>query len=107
MLLGFHAGAVWSERTATLQSGDTVLFYTDGVTDTPGRQGRLGESGLQEIVSGAPHGPEDLLQALDRELADFRVGEPADDLAVLAAQLLPTAARRARGPAPAASVALN
>lgn len=107
MLLGFHAGAAWSERTVTLQSGDTVLFYTDGVTDTPGRRGRLGESGLLELVSAAPQLPEDLLLALDRELEGFRVGEPADDVAVLAAQLLPSASRRAQRPAPTASVALN
>jgi serine phosphatase RsbU (regulator of sigma subunit) len=93
MLLGFHATASWSEETIVLAPGDTVLFYTDGVIDTPGRGGRLGEPGLRELLSGAPQLPQQLLEALSHALDDYRVGEPADDVAMLAAQLLPNPSR--------------
>jgi serine phosphatase RsbU (regulator of sigma subunit) len=93
MLLGFHATASWSEQTIVLAPGDTVLFYTDGVIDTPGRGGRLGEPGLRELLSGAPQLPQQLLEALSHALDDYRVGEPADDVAMLAAQLLPNPSR--------------
>jgi serine phosphatase RsbU (regulator of sigma subunit) len=96
MLLGFHANASWSEQTVALAPGDTVLFYTDGVTDTPGRRGRLGEPGLRELLSDAPQLPQQLLDALDGALDEYRVGDPADDVAMLAAQLLPNAARMDR-----------
>jgi serine phosphatase RsbU (regulator of sigma subunit) len=98
MLLGFHATALWTEETVRLEPGDTVLFYTDGVTDTPGRFGRLGESGLQAMLSGAPQLPEQLLQALGDALDEYRVGEPSDDVAMLAAQLMPNPARPGQEP---------
>lgn len=89
MLLGFHAAATWNEQEVAVEPGDTVLFYTDGVTDTLGRQGRLGEDGLHALLASAPQLPEHLVQALGRELDEFRVGEPPDDIAILAAQFLP------------------
>ncbi len=89
MLLGFHAASTWTEQQMALEPGDTVLFYTDGVTDTPGREGRLSEDGLRTLLSEAPCSPEDLVQALARGLDEFRVGDAPDDVAVLAVQQTP------------------
>jgi serine phosphatase RsbU (regulator of sigma subunit) len=107
MLLGFHAAATWREVTVTVAPGDTLLFYTDGVTDTPGRDGRLGESGLEAILAGAPQLPDQLLRALDRALGEFRQGEAADDVAMLAAQLLPSGSRRRWERSPPLSAAVK
>ena len=41
ILLGATADADWGESFARLVPGDTLLFYTDGITDTPGPEGRF------------------------------------------------------------------
>jgi serine phosphatase RsbU (regulator of sigma subunit) len=107
MLLGFRAADGWSEQQVRLEAGDTVLFYTDGVTDTPGRSGRLGEQGLQHMLSGAPREPEDLVQALRLALEEFRVGDAPDDVAILAAQLVADRAGSEQETVPSVSVGLS
>ena len=102
ILLGFDPAAHWPEHTVPIEPGDTLLFYTDGVTDTPGRQGRFGESGLKSLLASPSQAPEDLLQALARELDQFGAGEAPDDIAVVAAQLIAQPAGRAAGAAEAA-----
>jgi serine phosphatase RsbU (regulator of sigma subunit) len=89
ILLGFELVGSWPERTVRVEAGDTVLFYTDGVTDTPGRRGRFGETRLRAVLRGCPADPEELLEAIDMALAQFCTGEPLDDIAMLAVQLLP------------------
>ena len=81
--------AHWPEQRVALEPGDTLLFYTDGVTDTPGRGGRFGQTRLNALLARASYEPKKLLEALDRELAGFRVGETSDDIAMLAAQFAP------------------
>jgi serine phosphatase RsbU (regulator of sigma subunit) len=98
ILLGFELAGGWPERTLRIEAGDTLLFYTDGVTDTPGRRGRFGESRLRAVLRGCPAEPEGLLQAVDLALAQFRNGEPPDDIAMLAVQLLPGLASTKREP---------
>jgi serine phosphatase RsbU (regulator of sigma subunit) len=99
ILLGLDPSGAWPERTLRIEMGETLLFYTDGVTDTPGRRGRFGETRLRAVLRGSPQEPEQLVQALDRALVEFRSGESLDDIAMLAAQLLPDVA--GAGPAPA------
>ena len=36
--------------------GDTLLLFTDGVTDTPGEDGRFGDAGLQAAVAARRRG---------------------------------------------------
>jgi serine phosphatase RsbU (regulator of sigma subunit) len=101
ILLGFDPTGVWPERTNKLKPGDTLLFYTDGVTDTPGRQGRFGETRLRTVLRGAPQEPDELLRVVDQALGDFRSGESLDDVAMLAVELEPHAVPLRRGPAEA------
>jgi serine phosphatase RsbU (regulator of sigma subunit) len=89
ILLGFELAGSWPERTLSVEAGEILLFYTDGVTDTPGRWGRFGEARLHAVLRGCPAEPEELLQAIDLALAQFQNGEPPDDIAMLAVQLLP------------------
>src|SRR5207248_1312889 len=101
ILLGLDATGAWPERTVHVATGDTLLFYTDGVTDTPGRRGRFGETRLRTVLRGCPQEPEELLEAIDRALAEFRSGESLDDVAMLAVLLLQEAAPAGRTPAEA------
>jgi serine phosphatase RsbU (regulator of sigma subunit) len=88
VLLGVAGEDDWTEHTVTLAPGDTVLFYTDGVTETPGDAARFGELRLCEAMTRAADGPEALLAEIDRALRDFQAGATLDDRAMLALQFL-------------------
>src|SRR5204862_336756 len=49
LLLGAVEEASWTEAPARLVPGDTLVFYTDGVTDTEGAEGRFGEERLARV----------------------------------------------------------
>ncbi len=85
MLLGAvyeYAGA--QDVTVPVAPGDTLLLYTDGVTDTPGVAGRFGEARLMEAVDAASPEPRDLLRTVSRALDGFARGTALDDRAMLA-----------------------
>jgi PAS domain S-box-containing protein len=84
VLLGVSGTEDWTEATVTLAPGDTVLFYTDGVTETPGDAARFGELRLREAMGRAGDGPVALLAEIDRSLRDFQAGATLDDRAMLA-----------------------
>lgn len=85
VLLGVAAGHAWHDERVRLADGETLVAFTDGVTDAHGADGRLGEDRLHALLrehAGAT--PAGLLAALDAGLAAFRVGPPADDTAAVA-----------------------
>ena len=84
VLLGVEGDEDWTEESVRLKPGDTVLFYTDGVTETPGNAARFGEARLLEAMSRAADGPMALLAEIDRSLRDFQAGATLDDRAMLA-----------------------
>jgi PAS domain S-box-containing protein len=88
VLLGVEGAEDWTEGTVTIGPGDTVLFYTDGVTETPGDAARFGEVRLREAMTRAADGPIAMLAEIDRSLRDFQAGATLDDRAMLALQFL-------------------
>jgi PAS domain S-box-containing protein len=105
VLLGVAGEEDWSETPVRLTAGDTVLFYTDGVTETPGEGTRYGEARLREVMSRAGDDPTALLEEIEQSLRAFQAGATLDDRAMLALRFLgrrggpsataPTAARSA------------
>lgn len=84
-LLGAFADARWPEQTVDVREREMLLFYTDGVIETPGRRQRFGVGRLKELVASNIHAtPDQLLDRLDAALEDFRDGTRADDVAALA-----------------------
>ena len=67
-----------------LAPGDTLLLFTDGVTDTPGAGGRFGDERLRATVAAAPAEPAELLLAVSAALDAFAHGNGQDDRAMLA-----------------------
>jgi serine phosphatase RsbU (regulator of sigma subunit)/PAS domain-containing protein len=84
LLLGaVHDYAGAEDVTVALAPGDTLLLYTDGVTDTPGAEGRFGDERLRAAVDAAPLDPDALLAAVSAALDAFARGTVLDDRAVL------------------------
>ena len=84
VLLGVVDQDAFGEATLDVEPGDVVLFYTDGVLDAPGADGRFGEERLLAAVAAAPQDPTALLHTIERGLREFTTGEGADDRAMLA-----------------------
>jgi serine phosphatase RsbU (regulator of sigma subunit) len=69
--------------TVPLASGDTLLLYTDGVTELPGAGDRFGDARLIATVEGAPSEPEELIASVSAALDAFARGTTTDDRAML------------------------
>ena len=84
VLLGIDGDGDWVETAVDLAPGDTLLFYTDGVTETPGTGARFGETRLVEAIARTDERPDALLAEIERALGEFRSGTAVDDRAMLA-----------------------
>jgi hypothetical protein len=73
-----------------LAPGDTLVLYTDGVTEARGADGLLGEDGLRRTLAelGALR-PSAVVEALAVTVSDHLGDRPHDDIAVLAVQYAP------------------
>jgi serine phosphatase RsbU (regulator of sigma subunit) len=83
VLLGVGGEEDWTETTLDVMPGDIVLFYTDGVTETPGDGTRFGEPRLYEAMARAGDEPAAVIAEIERSLRDFQSGETLDDRAML------------------------
>ena len=85
VLLGVGAEGGWTETAVDVLPGDTLLFYTDGVTETPGEdRQRFGEVRLLDAMERASGSADALLEEIDRALRAFQSGAAVDDRAMLA-----------------------
>jgi hypothetical protein len=87
VLLGAFMHLGLEESTTTLAAGDTLLLYTDGVTDAVGPEGeRFGDDRLLATIETARGGSaHDLVAALRAAVDDFAATiEPADDVTIVA-----------------------
>ncbi len=84
-MLGAFVGQQWPATDVRLRVGDVLVLRTDGVTDSVGETGRLGEERLHAALSGTPAG--DAQGAVDRVrmlVEAHQAGAPRDDVAVIA-----------------------
>jgi len=84
-LLGAFEGVAWSADEVTLEPGDTMVLYTDGVTDTTRADGeRFGQDRVAALLNGCTGlAPEDIARRLDAALLAFEHGPQRDDVAAL------------------------
>jgi PAS domain S-box-containing protein len=86
-LLGAFEDGEWRDHAVELQCGESVVLYTDGVTDTRGCDERFGDARLAEVLAGEAASPADAIAAaIDEALLAFQVGEQGDDVALLVMQ---------------------
>ena len=87
MPLGVFEDAKFGQRQLELKAGETLLVYTDGVTEAMNPKRELfGEERFKRAVQGqAQLSPEQLTQQVVGEVAKFACGaEPSDDITLLA-----------------------
>ena len=84
-LLGFDRDARWTSTPVTVDPGDALVLFSDGVTDTIGLdRERFGEQRLREVLTAAAGAPaSELVDSLDSRLLEFQDSEQRDDIAVL------------------------
>ncbi|MDX6378887.1 MAG: hypothetical protein QOE98_3190 [Gaiellaceae bacterium] len=100
-LLGAFENSRWIERTVHLAAGESLVLYTDGVTDTRGDEERFGVDRLASVLAAASDlEPDEVATRIDEALTEFQRGAQRDDVALLV--------MRAGGPAaPARRVAVG
>ncbi len=85
--LGVLPQAEYKDKKITLELGETLLFYTDGVTEAFSAEGELfSEPRLVNALLNSPAASADeLLVSIDELIQEFRNGEPpSDDLTMIA-----------------------
>ena len=91
MALGLFEDAVDSDATveSTLQAGDRVIIYTDGLTENfNSRQEMLGVDGLAAIVREASNLPlAEMKQEILNRVAAWRNGPAADDVSLVLVEI--------------------
>ena len=87
-IVGAFPDAAWQATRVAMRAGETLLLYTDGVTDASGADERFGTERLLDSVRAQQTGaPQDLIAGVARVLTEFRVGAQRDDEALVALQL--------------------
>jgi PAS domain S-box-containing protein len=87
-MLSLVSDPVFAETEHTLDRGDVLLLYTDGVTEAGPRSRPFGDVGFIELLgtlAGAP--PQTVVDAVEQAVVDAHEGEPRDDVALLALAL--------------------
>lgn len=81
MALGMLAGSAYEEGRITLSSGDILVLYTDGISESRSADGReFGTEGLVESVRGAfDKRADEVLAAVFSGLRSFTAGADPDD----------------------------
>ena len=83
-LLGAFEEVAWTGDDLELLPGDTLVLYTDGVTDTTSGAERFGQERVAELLSEcAGLDPEEVARRMDAALRSFEKGPQRDDLAIL------------------------
>ena len=90
-LLGMMSGMDYEEKSVTLDSGDTLVLFTDGVFESPDLEGEpFGREGiLKSVVSRLGSGVGELSDGLLSDLLSWTQGtEASDDMTILMTQVI-------------------
>ena len=86
---GFMIGAFdygdWPAKEDTMNSQDTLVIFSDGVTEAVGKEGQFGETRLKDvIVAERDKSPASIAAALSKKIGEFVQDEPqSDDITML------------------------
>ena len=84
-LMGVFPDPQLHETDVELRQGDTVLLYTDGVTEAGPVGEEIGEDGLRDLLAGLRgRSPEEIVDAVEEAAVAAQGGNPRDDIALVA-----------------------
>jgi len=85
LIMGVFEEVSFSDETLKLESGDTLVAHTDGLTDTVNHQDEAyGCTRLADTIDRAPAGAQDMLDHILRDLSAFAGPVPQpDDITLL------------------------
>ncbi|MEA2177004.1 MAG: hypothetical protein QOG77_301, partial [Solirubrobacteraceae bacterium] len=107
-LLGAFDASRWNEAVVRIAPGESLVLYTDGVTDTRSDDERFGADRLAAVLAGASHlEPDEIASRIDEALLEFQRGAQRDDVALLVMQASPAPAPAPSGGAPVVGAALG
>jgi PAS domain S-box-containing protein len=87
-LLGLLDEVDLVDSAVTLAPGDSIVLYTDGVTEARDEDGQLGEAGLRRMLAAcAGASAKDVAEQLELGALRRQAGETRDDIAVLVVQV--------------------
>jgi sigma-B regulation protein RsbU (phosphoserine phosphatase) len=88
--LGIDPSETFKEATVHLEPGDTVLLYTDGITEARGSEGDLFEQDrLTRVFRNGGDRPAELIEGLREAVRAHEQGQtPKDDQTLVAARVL-------------------
>jgi len=90
-LIGVLATPQLGDDRLTLGTGDSLVIYTDGVTEARSADGLLGADGLFEVVSGGVTSAAGTTAAVLARALDFQDGQARDDIAIVTLRVVPEA----------------
>ena len=88
LMLGSFEGVGYRAFSRTLELGDMLVLYTDGVTEAMDESGTcMGEPALEQIVAQAADSPDDLMASVLAGVHAYAGSAPqADDITMLCLQ---------------------
>ena len=88
-LLGCFPEPKVNEESMDLRRGDTVVLYTDGVTEARSQGNVLGDSGLRAaLVRSAGCSADEVADAVLKAALDFQDGDARDDIAIVVLKIV-------------------
>ncbi len=89
MALGLFDKPPLYETKVVLAPGDSLVFYTDGVTEARRSADELGVDGLRQLVGTVTRGSSaaHLAASIEAHLSEYRDGLPRDDTTILVVQV--------------------
>ena len=89
MALGIFEKAPLSDTKLVLAPGDSLIFYTDGVTEARRGADELGTDGLRRLIAGVERGSSaaHMAASIEAHVGEYRDGLPRDDTAILVVQV--------------------
>ena len=78
--LGVDADCQYDRVDVALASGDSIIVYTDGITDAANARGEhFGQSRFEEAIRAHRGPPEKLVERISKTVLDFEGGRSQDD----------------------------
>lgn len=88
MILGRFELVAFESETVALAAGDTLVFFTDGVTERRRADGEMfGDDRLRETIARTSGGAGDLARAIVAAADEFAAQKQEDDVTVVVVRL--------------------